>query len=223
VLTGVDLADAEERSNTAATVHAALLEHGVVFVKGQSHVSDKDIVSFAKEFGMLEGPHPIYSPDPSSPLAVVAHDAVNLPDGAEWHSDCSWSESPPFGSVLWPKILPRCGGDTLWLCTATAFSTLPVGMQADLRGLDAVHDMGSFRNNFAAAAAAGGGGGGSNSALEGSDVETAGHAITRGHQQFGSAVHPIVQAHPVTGRECLFVNECFTSHIVGMMVGVVFC
>jgi taurine dioxygenase len=69
-------------------------------------------------------------------------------------------------------------------------------MKEDLRGLEAVHDMGSFRNTYAS---------------EGAD------GINEGHKKFGSAVWPIVRVHPVTGEECLFVNEGFTVHVVGMM------
>jgi alpha-ketoglutarate-dependent taurine dioxygenase len=284
------------------------MQHGVVFLKQQGRdLTDPDLVSFAERLGTLEGPHPIYSPDPNSPLAVVAHDAGNLPDGSESHihththtfihihaythththththtnththtyththihihihthkcknvhvhtyththmyikahththththihththththrhTDCSWSSSPPFASVLWPKLLPECGGDTLWLSSAAAFDSLPKGMQSDLRELSAVHhhspyllspvlatvlqtpptdfraswccrispssdvflltsaplcqvhDMGSFRNTFAKKGGAEG--------------------ITKGHQRFGCAIHPMVRDH----------------------------
>jgi hypothetical protein len=64
-----------------------VMQHGVVFLKQQGrNLTDPDLVLFAERLGTLEGPHPIYSPDPNSPLAVVAHDADNLPDGAEWHT-----------------------------------------------------------------------------------------------------------------------------------------
>ncbi|GMH73873.1 hypothetical protein TrRE_jg11499 [Triparma retinervis] len=153
--------------------------------------------STSTTLGKLEGPHPVFSPDPSSPLAEVSHDSSNPPDGAEWHTDCSWSSSPPFASVLWPRLLPPSGGDTLWLSSARAFEDLPAGMKDDLRDLEAVHDMGSFRNAYASRGGAAG--------------------ISEGHAEFGSAIWPIVRVHPVTGEECLFVNEGFTVHVCGMM------
>ena len=67
-------------------------------------------------------------------------------------------------------------------------------MQNDLRKLRAVHDLGTFRNKFA---------------MDGD--------IRQGYDSFGVAVHPIVTEHPVTGQPCLFVNETFTVHIVGLM------
>ena len=201
---GLSLSYPGDHAAAAEALHRVVMEHGVCFLRrGSATGNDEDnddaaLVSFARHLGELDGPNPTFSPDPSSPLAVVAHDAENPPDGAEWHTDCSWSESPPFASVLWPRVLAgNGGGDTLWMSTSAAFEALPPGMQADLRGLDAVHDMGSFRNAYAAKGGARG--------------------IAEGHNAFGSAIHPIVRVHPVTGQECLFVNETFTASVVGLM------
>ena len=191
------------------TVRDAVMEHGVCFLRSSSResgtvidpdIEDETLVAFAKHFGPLEGPHPIFSPDPRSPLAVVAHDAEKPPDGAEWHTDCSWSSTPPFASVLWPKLLPtNGGGDTLWMSSCAAFDALPEEMRTYLRSLNAVHDMGSLRNSCVRRDGASG--------------------ITQGHADFGCAICPIVTTHPVTGRSCLFVNEAFTVHVVGLMAG----
>ena len=94
----LDLSPSSIRSDlplAALTIHSALMEHGVCFLRSpspSSPSSDEDqlYIALAEELGTLEGPHPKFSPDPNSPLAVVAHDAENLPDGAEWHTDCSW-------------------------------------------------------------------------------------------------------------------------------------
>lgn len=178
-------------------LHNALCTHGVLFFRDQHKLSSEKAIHFGEQWGPLEGPHPIYSLNKSSPIAVVAHDADHPPDNAQWHSDCSWSKSPPFASLLWPKVLPPCGGDTLWLSSTAAFKRLSPGLQQDLRGLSAVHDFGSFRNHF-----------------HSQDPE---NGIDDGYHQFGSAVHPIIFDHPVTGQPYIFVNECFTMHVVGLM------
>ena len=178
-------------------LHEALCEHGVLFFRDQHDLSNDAAIRFGQRWGPLEGPHPVYALDKSSPIAVVAHDADQPPDNAQWHSDCSWSKTPPFASMLWPVVLPPCGGDTLWLSTTAAFQRLSAGLQQDLRSLSAVHDFGSFRNTF-----------------HDRDPE---NGIDEGYHQFGSAVHPIVQHHPVTGEPYIFVNECFTMHVVGLM------
>ena len=63
--------------------------------------------------------------------------------------------------------------------------------------MTAIHEIGDFRNNFAARA------------MNGAEV-------TAAHQQFGSAVHPLIQRHPASGRKILFVNDGFTQHLLGM-------
>ena len=50
----------------------------------------------------------------------------------------------------------------------------PKGARSELRGIGAVHDLGDFRNTFAR-------------------NQTDGVAITSAHQEFGSAIHPVVQ------------------------------
>jgi len=64
----------------------------------------------------------------------------------------------------------------------------------------AVHDFGDFRNSY----------------VTDDDYEAASKRIADAHQKFGSAIHKIVQVHPITKRKFLFVNESFTQHIVGM-------
>ncbi|MFT5112677.1 MAG: taurine dioxygenase [Parasphingorhabdus sp.] len=83
------------------------------------------------------------------------------------------------------------------LSLARVWETLPKGIQSELVGLSAVHDMGDFRNNFAVG-------------------EKASSKLVQAHQRFGSAIHPVVKTHPVSGRKFLYINEGFTQHLVGM-------
>ncbi len=73
----------------------------------------------------------------------------------------------------------------------------PKGARSELRGIGAVHDLGDFRNTFAR-------------------NQTDRVAITSAHQEFGSAIHPVMKTHPVSGRRFLFVNEGFTQHLIGL-------
>ena len=107
------------------------------------------------------------------------------------------TQKEEFASVLSAKVVPECGGDTLWLSLSRAYETLPETIKSELQTMTAVHDMGSFRNNFAT------------NEIEGSKIVAA-------HKEFGSAIHPIVQTHPVSGKNILFINESFTAHVVGL-------
>ena len=81
----------------AEKVHTAVMDYGVCFLRSPSvgdasvdlNVEDETLIALAESLGTLEGPHPIFSPDPNPCLAVVAHDVENPPDGDEWHTDCS--------------------------------------------------------------------------------------------------------------------------------------
>jgi taurine dioxygenase len=153
-------------------------------------------IEFAKTFGTLASPHPVYPHVPGfKQVVLLENDGDRPPDTDDWHTDLTFQPSPPFMSVLCAKQVPETGGDTLWANMYAAFDTLPAEMQALASRLSAVHDMGAFRNNFA------------------DDIE----GLNKAMSTIGSAVHPIAPKHPVTGRRLLFVNRSFTQHIVSML------
>ena len=78
----------------------------------------------------------------------------------------------------------------------SAYESLPDAIKQMLEGLEAVHDFGDFRNDFYRAGGVEG--------LKAALIET------------GTAVHPVVPRHPITGRPFLYVNAPFTRHILGM-------
>ena len=85
----------------------------------------------------------------------------------------------------------------MWLSLSRAYETLPETIRSEPRTMTAVHDMSSFRNQFAKG-------------------EVEGSRIVKAHKEIGSAIHPVVQTHPVSGREFLFINESFTAHVAGL-------
>ena len=46
-----------------------------------------------------------------------------------WHSDMTFRQHPPLGSVLRSKICPPKGGDTMWASMSAAYDGLSKGMQ----------------------------------------------------------------------------------------------
>ena len=59
--------------------------------------------------------------------------------GGHWHTDLSFLERLPGGSVLAVAIVPPFGGDTLRASGAAAWDALPEPLQAPLLGRDAIH------------------------------------------------------------------------------------
>ena len=195
-VTGVDLS-APLSQSTLDEIYAALIEHLVIFFRDQQ-ISPQNHLDLARSFGEPEPPHPIYPHvDGFENVMILENDADNPPDTDGWHTDVTYKDDPPFASILWAKKVPACGGDTMWSSLYAAYDALPEGMKRDLDGMAAVHDMGDFRNNFTVG-------------------ETTGERLTAAHQRFGSAIHPIVRTHPVTGRKFLFINESFTTHVIGL-------
>ena len=193
---GVDLA-AGMSEDVLDEIYSALIDHHVIFMKGQA-ITVGDHLKFAESFGDPEPPHPIYPHHPECKQVVVLHTGPhNPPDTDGWHTDVTFRKTPPFASILWAKQIPSIGGDTLWTSLISAYESLPQGIQSEIEELSAVHDMGDFRNDFAVG-------------------ESDGERVTEAHQRFGSAIHPLVQTHPVSGKKFVFANEGFTQHIVGL-------
>src|SRR4051812_43145225 len=124
---------------------------------------------------------------------------IGLADaGRYWHSDLSYLREPSLGSLLHAQELPVEGGDTLFTTMFGAYEALPEDLHHRIDGLEAVHDYGA-RNR--------------------KQRETS--ALRPGltpeqENRVSPVVHPVVRVHPANGRKALFVNEGFTTHIVGL-------
>ena len=182
----------------AQAVYDALMAHQVVFFRNQTMTPEQHI-TLAGHFGEIDVPHPIYQNHPAIPaITVLENDADHPPDTNDWHKDLTFRESPPFMSILYAKKVPETGGDTLWANMALAYDRLTPHLRTMLETLEAVHDIGCFRNDYL----------GPESNIQ---------AMNEGVQANGASVHPVVDTHPVTGAKYINVNRSFTQHIVGML------
>jgi taurine dioxygenase len=181
-----------------AEIEAAFHEH-VVLVFPDQHWTPAQQVAFTARFGPVEE-HPLRSRAglPEQPEVLVL---VNKPGdrGARndiWHSDISFSETPPLGSVLYGLQVPEGYGDTMFCNMVAAYAALSPALQAMLRPLKALHSAAGLaaRNNA-----------GDNNA----------RPIT---QLPEPAEHPVVRTHPGNGRLALYVNPWFTERFSGMTV-----
>jgi alpha-ketoglutarate-dependent taurine dioxygenase len=193
-------------------VRSALLRHKVVFLPGQ-HLDPAQHVAFARHFGEVTPAHPVlpgieghpevFEIDYGAPrrLAATYGDVAGAGQprrrGLDWHTDVTFVERPPLGSILNAVTIPPSGGDTLWSNQAAAFADLSPALQAFLETLTAVHDG---KAAFGAAL---------KQCREG---EWDGEKYTA----LEPAEHPVVRVHPETGEKVLFVNKGFTSHLKGL-------
>lgn len=180
-------------------IYKCLIENKVIFFRNQK-LSPKQHVNFARSFGEIEPPHPVYPHVKRFPeIVLLENDEKNPPDTDVWHTDVTFKPNPPFASILYSKIIPSSGGDTLWSCLSSIYDALPNDLKKYLKNLKAVHDMGDFRNTF----------------VKNEPVGSA-QKLNEGYLKFGSSIHPIIKTHPVTKRKLIYVNPGFTNHIVGL-------
>ena len=179
----------------ARAIRAALSEHGVLVFPAQE-ITREQQVDTAARFGAVHGhPVPEFLFGGADPVALVENDADKLPQGdQQFHVDYSFSTEIPDLAVLHAEVLPPRGGDTMWANAGAAYDALSPPMQEFLDGLTARHDAGDkFWWEMR---------------------RTLGEAPSeRAREHFQGNSHPIVCAHPVTGRKVLFVNPGYTVEI----------
>jgi taurine dioxygenase len=197
---GLDLSQPLDEAQIEA-IEAALLKHQVVFFRGQD-ITPTQHRDFAARFGKLHI-HPIYPKHPqAAEIIVLDTDLVDLTDNAIWHTDVTFSQTPPMGGVLIARLLPPTGGDTLWANCAAAYEALSPALQNFLLPLTATHDISqSFpETRFALS-------------------EEARQRLETAKRNNPPVVHPVVRTHPVTKRRGLFVQEGFTTRINELSAG----
>jgi taurine dioxygenase len=186
----------EISEHLADAIHSALVEHSVL-VLPDADLDPTGMVQLGRALGTLGIRHHAYATHPESEdVVVLTWEGDQKPDAAEWHSDMTYRREPPFASILKAVEVPPVGGDTLWASMYAVHDALDAGLRRDLEQLEAVHDMGAFRTG---------------AYQEGGD-EGLRAALT----EAGSAVHPVIAHHPVTGRPYVNVSESFTRFVIGL-------
>jgi taurine dioxygenase len=202
---GLDLSEGAGSADIAR-IKAALADRGVLVFRDQANLTPAQHVAFSRNFGPLEihVQHAFHHKQHPEILIVsnVVEDGkpIGLTDaGRYWHSDLSYVAEPSLGSLLHARELPDEGGDTLFANMASAYSALPSGLKARIDGLEAEHSY-EARNKIQQAKY-----GDLRPGL--SDEQRA---------KVRPVIHPVVRVHPDSGRGALFVNEGFTTRIIGL-------
>ncbi|PIF13717.1 taurine dioxygenase [Candidatus Pantoea floridensis] len=179
-------------------LYHGLLRHQVLFLRNQV-ITPEQQRALAIRFGDLHI-HPVY-PHAEGVEEIIVLDTHqdNPPDNDNWHTDVTFIETPPAIAILASKLLPESGGDTLWSSGIAAYEALSEPFKQLLSGLQAEHD---FKKSF---------------------QEYKYRKTEEEHQRWQQAVaknppvqHPVIRTHPVSGRKALFVNEGFTTRLLGL-------
>ena len=144
-VSGVDLADVVGSSELQGAIRELAVTHEVLFFREQA-LDAPEFQAFAKTFGEVLD-HPAYGTVADAPLVQILESTEAAPSKIEaWHSDMTFSATPPSFTLLHGQIIPAYGGDTLWASATAAYDGLSESMQKFLLGLSAVRD---FRHGFA--------------------------------------------------------------------------
>ncbi len=195
-ISGVDLADGVS-AMLASEIREVLLAHQVIFLRRQP-LNARQFLDFACAMGEpIE--YPFVRGIDGFPTIIevkkLEHEKVNF--GGVWHSDTTYLEVPPMGSMLLSREVPPFGGDTLFANQYLAFESLSDVMRSLLDGLTGI----------------------STSAKADVSKTREDRIRSDGRQaapQDYRAEHPLVRTHPETGRKALYVNVAHTAGIKGM-------
>ncbi|MBV1878470.1 MAG: TauD/TfdA family dioxygenase [Pseudomonadales bacterium] len=184
-ISGVDLSQALS-DQTFEEINSALVENQVIFFRDQ-HMSPDQHKDLGRRFGSLHV-HPVAPGIAGHPEILPLHSDAKVQYAASaWHSDVSCDQQPNLGAILYAKVLPEHGGDTMFASMHAAYEGLTGQMQHFLSGLEAQHGS---EHIFGPPKKAG--------------------------DKRPTAVHPVIRTHPVSGRQGIYVNGSFTTKIVGM-------
>ena len=191
-------------------IKQALLDHLVIRVRGQKF---DDLIhrAFTQRFGELEySPTTKFSGKPwLADFPEMSQITNKMKDGkpmgtlgdreAFWHTDMSYIQEPPLGSLLHAFEVPPEGGDTEFLNMYRALEEMPAALRTIIEPLQIKHESihssdGSLRNG--------------KKEPESGDV-----------REMEGMNHYIIRTHPETGRDALFLGRRNNAYVVGMALG----
>ena len=200
-VTGLDLSQPLNAA-TVAAVRQAWLEHHVLAFPDQN-IDDDDLERFTLYFGGF-GDDPFFAPIAGRKhIAAIRREAdEQSPLFAEnWHTDWSFQARPPSGTCLNAVDIPPTGGDTLYANQHMAWDALKPERQAQLAQHVAIH---SARLAYAPDGSYG-------TKDKGRSMD-----IRPSEAAFATQTHPLVPAHPETGRRGFYSTLGYIVGIEGM-------
>jgi taurine dioxygenase len=182
--------------DTFKALEAALIEHKIIYLRDQ-HLTTAQHVEISRMFGELEV-HP-FRPQGEFPEILVLDNHKDNPvlSTDVWHSDTTFRLRPTKYSILRCQIMPKTGGDTLWVNMAAAYRALSEPVRNMIDGLEAIHDFQNFRVLFTK-----------------SEADQA--RLRKMEELYPNPTHPVVRTDPRTGEKGIYVNPQFTLRIKGM-------
>jgi taurine dioxygenase len=197
---GVDVNTMDDA--TFAAVKQAFLDYSVIVFRDQD-INEQQMADFGLRFSKLEDEPflPFKTETPGVYFFRGAGGQKLSTQNLGWHMDHSYQKNPSLGAALYAMDVPKAGGDTLFSSSYLAYDYLSEPMKAFLKDKIAIHDvlhygMNSGHFNIAKA-----------EMLE---------ALAKQRRKFPQVEHPLITAHPETGRKMLYINKAWTTAIKGL-------
>ena len=180
-------------------IQNAFLAHCAIYIRDQE-LHGADLLRYARYFA-----EPAYYPFveglPDFPQIFELRKEPDQKEnvGGAWHSDTTYLEKPPIGTMLYCREAPAYGGDTMVANQYLAYESLSCGMRRMLDGLTGIYSarMNGGRGNRE-----------ENKYMKMKDTVAQADRI--------EAEHPVVRTHPGTGRRALYVSTRHTVRFQGM-------
>ena len=189
-------------------LYAAWLQYGVLRIRNQD-LDDEQLQAFSQRFGPLE--EAPFGRMPEAEKAKIKNRFVTTlsnikvdgkpigglgNDEATWHSDMTYSETPPPASLLLGIEIPDQGCDTHFADQRAALAALPAALRQRIESLSVKHNaahtsVGKLRPGFEAF----------------DDPRDA-----------PGAIHPMIKTHNETGKPALYLGRREWAYIPGMTV-----
>ncbi|MBD2664260.1 taurine catabolism dioxygenase TauD/TfdA [Richelia sinica FACHB-800] len=194
-IVGVDLS-ADLSDELIQEIRQALIKYKVIFFRRQQ-LDANGQVAFARRFGEVTTAHPTVSSLADHPEVLDLDYSRTSARANNWHTDVTFVDRPPLGSVLRALVIPPAGGDTIWANSVTAYQDLPQHLRSLADQLWAVH---SNAYDYA-------------TAFDLPEEIKAYRAVFT--STIYETLHPVVRVHPESGEKGLFIGG-FVRQIRGL-------
>ena len=194
---GLDLTEPLE-PEVGDALNRAFVDYHVLVIRDQTFTPEQFIAA-AELFGELQPHDKKEQHVPGYPQINYVSNEQTVPgkryiSGETFHTDHSNHPAPPKATLLYPVSLPTSGGDTQYVNMHEAYEDLPDETKRRIDGLKAVH---VYQSKY-------------------SPRELRPLSETSAKALPPPGIHPLVRAHPDSGRKALYLNPVRIESIVGM-------